>query len=411
MKTFFVYVLLFVSSSVFAAEKCKEELLLAAVDPVFDTEHVEIKNQLWTNPREIPDNKIDDDNNGFIDDVHGWDVADSDNDISIKFSDDYCPAECRKFGALAYRRRSKMATKEELAWLEKTEKENPDILKKWRGFITLIHGTGTVSVALEGTKCTHWYGLKTSNDEEFKFLPNPTYNLKGTRPSDEQLDKTAMEVRNEFLKPFNDMREYISKNPVRVSTHVYYMDGFAESFKERVRKKFDFELDDTTALKFERPQWRIFVSESRRIFTENPHVLFIFPTNNAAENVDDKDYFPMTQQLPNTLVMQASEGFVKPAAFTGYGHLADLAIPTIDIPFAIYGHAYMKGSATSLSVPLAANVAIKMLEINPHLTAKELKQILVKTARKVKSFAQANKNSAVLDADAALLAARHSVKK
>jgi subtilisin family serine protease len=34
--------------------------------------HPDLANQIWTNPGEIPGNNIDDDNNGFIDDIHGW---------------------------------------------------------------------------------------------------------------------------------------------------------------------------------------------------------------------------------------------------------------------------------------------------------------------------------------------------
>jgi hypothetical protein len=31
-----------------------------------------LKNLLWTNPKEIPNNHLDDDKNGYVDDVHGW---------------------------------------------------------------------------------------------------------------------------------------------------------------------------------------------------------------------------------------------------------------------------------------------------------------------------------------------------
>ena len=34
------------------------------------------------NPGEIPNNGVDDDGNGYVDDVHGWDFADDDNDPS-----------------------------------------------------------------------------------------------------------------------------------------------------------------------------------------------------------------------------------------------------------------------------------------------------------------------------------------
>lgn len=55
--------------------KGKPEILIAIVDSGTDYEHEDLAGNLWTNPNEIPDNGKDDDNNGKIDDVHGWDFV------------------------------------------------------------------------------------------------------------------------------------------------------------------------------------------------------------------------------------------------------------------------------------------------------------------------------------------------
>ncbi len=49
--------------------------LVVIVDTGLDTEHPDITANLWSNPGEIGGNGIDDDRNGFIDDVHGWDFS------------------------------------------------------------------------------------------------------------------------------------------------------------------------------------------------------------------------------------------------------------------------------------------------------------------------------------------------
>ena len=49
----------------------KEEIIVAVVDTGVDYNHEDLKAVMWHNPGEIPGNKIDDDNNGYIDDVHG----------------------------------------------------------------------------------------------------------------------------------------------------------------------------------------------------------------------------------------------------------------------------------------------------------------------------------------------------
>src|SRR6185295_7046144 len=46
-------------------------VIVAVADTGVDIDHEDLKNVLWTNPGEIPDNGIDDDKNGYIDDVHG----------------------------------------------------------------------------------------------------------------------------------------------------------------------------------------------------------------------------------------------------------------------------------------------------------------------------------------------------
>lgn len=55
------------------------EVVVAIVDDAVKIDHQDLAANIWTNPAEIPNNGIDDDGNGYIDDVHGWDAADNDN--------------------------------------------------------------------------------------------------------------------------------------------------------------------------------------------------------------------------------------------------------------------------------------------------------------------------------------------
>lgn len=54
------------------AGKTAKPIIVAVIDGGTDPEHEDLKDVIWTNPKEIPGNGIDDDNNGYIDDVHGW---------------------------------------------------------------------------------------------------------------------------------------------------------------------------------------------------------------------------------------------------------------------------------------------------------------------------------------------------
>ncbi len=56
----------------FLEDKKGETVIVAVIDSGIDIEHEDLKDVLWTNPKEIPGNNIDDDKNGYVDDIHGW---------------------------------------------------------------------------------------------------------------------------------------------------------------------------------------------------------------------------------------------------------------------------------------------------------------------------------------------------
>jgi outer membrane protein assembly factor BamB/subtilisin family serine protease len=53
---------------------------VAVIDTGIDYAHPDLAANIWTNPGEIPGNGIDDDHNGYVDDVHGWDFINNDRD-------------------------------------------------------------------------------------------------------------------------------------------------------------------------------------------------------------------------------------------------------------------------------------------------------------------------------------------
>ena len=54
------------------------EVIIAVIDSGVDFNHPDLANAIWTNPGEIPGNGKDDDGNGYIDDVHGYDFTEED---------------------------------------------------------------------------------------------------------------------------------------------------------------------------------------------------------------------------------------------------------------------------------------------------------------------------------------------
>jgi subtilisin len=56
-------------------------VVVAVIDTGVDYNHADLKNNIWTNTKEIPDNGIDDDGNGYIDDIHAWNFVDNTNNV------------------------------------------------------------------------------------------------------------------------------------------------------------------------------------------------------------------------------------------------------------------------------------------------------------------------------------------
>jgi len=57
------------------------DIVVAVLDTGVDVSHPDLKDNIWINKDEIPNNETDDDNNGYIDDVYGWNFEDDTNDV------------------------------------------------------------------------------------------------------------------------------------------------------------------------------------------------------------------------------------------------------------------------------------------------------------------------------------------
>jgi hypothetical protein len=66
-----------------------KKIVVAVIDTGVDLDHPDLKKNIWQNKKEIPDNKIDDDQNGFVDDVFGWDFVENDNDPNPTLAEGY----------------------------------------------------------------------------------------------------------------------------------------------------------------------------------------------------------------------------------------------------------------------------------------------------------------------------------
>jgi len=62
-----------------ALQTGSKDVLVGVIDTGVDRDHEDLRENMWVNPNEIAGNGIDDDQNGYVDDIHGWDFYNNDN--------------------------------------------------------------------------------------------------------------------------------------------------------------------------------------------------------------------------------------------------------------------------------------------------------------------------------------------
>jgi cell wall-associated protease len=84
----------------FLKDKKTKTVIVAIIDSGIDIEHEDLAANIWVNPGEIPNNGIDDDKNGYIDDIHGWNFIGGPNGKNVG-PDSY--EATRVYGSLKYK--------------------------------------------------------------------------------------------------------------------------------------------------------------------------------------------------------------------------------------------------------------------------------------------------------------------
>lgn len=101
-----------------------KQVIVAVIDSGVDTTNEDLKNILWTNPKEIGGNGIDEDKNGYIDDVHGWNFLGGKDGRNIK-------TESAEASRIYHRYKSKFDNKQiNEAELSPDDKEQYDLWKQ-----------------------------------------------------------------------------------------------------------------------------------------------------------------------------------------------------------------------------------------------------------------------------------------
>lgn len=114
-------------------------VIVAVIDSGVDIEHEDLQGHIWTNTQEIPGNKIDDDKNGYVDDVHGWNFIGNANgenmeDANLELTRIYRNLKPKYDGKTA----DEVSDKAEFALYEQVKKEYEAKRSEYEGYIKQI---------------------------------------------------------------------------------------------------------------------------------------------------------------------------------------------------------------------------------------------------------------------------------
>ena len=116
-----------------------------------------------------------------------------------------------------------------------------------------------------------------------------------------------------------------------------------------------------------------------------PEVLFIGAAGNADNDVEFDDYIPSCFELPNLLIVGAVDQAGEPTSFTSSGRTVQVYANGFEVDSFVPGGERMKMSGTSMASPNVANLAGKILAVDPTLTPPEVIALIKKGADKKES--------------------------
>ena len=128
----------------FVKGKKSQTVIVAVIDSGIDTTHEDLKPILWVNPKEIPGNGKDDDKNGYIDDVNGWNFIGGKDGRNVK-EDSY------EVTRVYHRYKAKFQNVTDASSLSKEDKETYAMWKKAEAQINSSGGDAAQLLVLRKT--------------------------------------------------------------------------------------------------------------------------------------------------------------------------------------------------------------------------------------------------------------------
>ncbi len=464
----FLFLTLFAEMT--AAQNSSPVSNFLTIDFGVDLDHTELKKYRSINAKEAQGKKnIDDDQNGFIDDVSGWNAISNNNQYFppsalepyLKHKEDITEV-FQLYNQLQF-----ATDKSTQDALDKAlnKKHMVDMLAE---LLRTSHGTHVTGIALRVAKKTDetiteqqlklvsLNAIQRADDSEAGvemtaksklsslFKPRTLQNDKTTKDPDDTLtpppSRSPFDSEEEVDLLISDsakdapdftkiVSEYIKARKIWVanlslgrsildvtnSVDVAWSNYLLENnLPETTKRSVEQEKNFQKAIK---ELYFVFQNMWAQIFKQNPGTLFVIAAGNNGSkdiNAGNLEVYPMapadlSETLPNVISVAASDSKGVLADFSCYGvKKVNLAAPGKNITSITPNNMKLVMSGTSQAAPLVAGTAIIIRNINRNLTPWQARQILEKTGLPKQSLAGKTSSGNLLDSGTARRAAELS---
>jgi subtilisin family serine protease len=417
-----------------AGRPVRDTVVVAIIDSGIEIDHPDLAGIIWTNPRERAGNGRDDDGNGYVDDVHGWDFLggrdgrDVDNDtyeVTRLYAACRAPgvtevagapcteirtlfetqrdelmqedAAIQQFSAMAATLRTALQGREiTIESLRALQTTDPQVIAA-RNAITRILAAGYPIDIIESQ------GAAVRDRLQYSF--NPDFNPR-TIIGDDYANFTERGYGNaEVEGPDADHGTHVAGivGAMRNGTGV---DGVAPAVRIMVLRAVpdgdERDKDVANAIRYAvdngarvvnmsfgkgySPQKSV-VDEAVR-YAESKGVLLVHGSGNDGEDLNQAGNFPNAEyagggRASNWIEVGASSWHADNLAadFSNYGRgKVDVFAPGVDILATETDFGYGRKDGTSMAAPVVTGVAATLLSYFPELTAQQVREIILESA-------------------------------
>jgi subtilisin family serine protease len=427
-----------------AGKQPKQTVLVAVIDGGIDTAHVDLRANLWTNPKEVAGNGKDDDNNGYVDDLHGWNFIGGRDGKDVHYDTfevtrlyGWCTGVGPTPGPVAPDEKSKCDDiKREF---EKTRNETQENLQQFtqiQGVLEqmlplLRQAAGTDSLtkanvsaiqpananverakmiylrlAAEGITPKDVAEAKTEYESRMQYGLNPAYNAR-TIVGDDYSNTAQRGYGNlDVMGPDAKHGTHVAGIIGAVRDASAGVGGIAPSVKVMMVRAVpdgdERDKDIANAIRYAvdngakvinmsfgkafSPQKAVVDSAVR--YADSHGVLMVHAAGNDAENSDEKPSYPTPKYIgggraENWIEVGASSwksGDALVAPFSNYGKTLVDVFAPGVDILSTVPGGYERDSGTSMAAPVVTGLAALLMDYFPNLSAAEVKRIILASA-------------------------------